>query len=255
VTSAQNRISTYRRRSNSGLTLLELLITVAIISVLMMGVSRAYVAGIDYDTRMRDGRAEAARIQAFEDRMTELIKHAHLSEDANQTASYFIGSVGNGQDAQGTVTGGEADTLIFTVAGLRVRGSLLDATEEFEELNQKYGPQGGIAELAISTIPVGSAADRSGVFLREQRPADGDPTQGGYESLMQPGVESMKFEFFDGTQWQTSWDTREMTTKRLPAAVRVTYRLETEANDRTLTVRVPASDVTVQNPVTTETSQ
>ncbi|AIE87569.1 PulJ/GspJ family protein [Fimbriimonas ginsengisoli] len=237
-----------------GLTLVELLITVFIVSILMVGVSRAYVSTIDYDSKMRVGREESQKAIAFEERVTDLIRHANLSSDANQTASFFIGSVGNGQDMQTVAGSGNADTLIFTAAGLRVDAGLLDSTDDFETQNQKVGPQGGIGEISLSTIAIGDASGKSGVFLRQQRPADGDPTQGGYESLVQPNVDTLKFEFFDGTDWLTTWDTRTMTTKRLPAAVRVTYRLSDENKDRILVVQVPASDVTTLNPVQQETA-
>lgn len=218
----------------------------------MIGVSTAYGVGLDAQERLLRDRSSILKVRAFEDRLSDLIRHAHLTVDTAQTDSYFIGSVGNGTDAQSVQGSGNADTLTFTVSGMRIPGSTMDDQDDFETQNQDHGPQGGIGEIGISPTALGDSSGQSGLFYREQRPADGDPTQGGYESLMEPDVETIQFEFFDGLDWQTTWDTRTMTTARLPSAIRVTYHLTGESDDRVLVVQVPASDVTPANPVTTE---
>lgn len=219
-------------------------------AVIMVAISQAYGVGLGAQDRLLQDRSNVLKIRTFEDQLTDLLRHARLSADANQTASFFVGSVGNGTDAQSTSGSGQADTIIFTVAGTRIPGPTMNSEDDFEQQNQTYGPQGGIAEIAISPQAIGEAADKSGLFIREQRPADGDPSQGGYESVMEPDVDTIQFQFFDGLDWQDTWDTRTMTTARLPASVRVTYRLNGEDTDRIFTVRLPASDVTPLNPVT-----
>lgn len=62
------------------------------------------------------------------------------------------------------------------------------------------------------------------------------------------------FEFWDGTQWITSWDT-DSDGRRLPAAVRVTYRVSSDTDEHSFVVRIPTSDVTADNPMTTSSSQ
>ena len=94
------------------------------------------------------------------------------------------------------------------------------------------------------------SAQVSGVIIREQHPADGDNTQGGTESVLDPDVTSLTYEFFDGSDWQPTWSTSNGT-KRLPAAVRVTYQVKDEDSQRVLVIRLPNSDVTTDNPVTT----
>jgi len=240
------------RKATRGITLIELLMTLFITVVIMGALSSAYGIGIDAQKRALADRSDILKIRSFEDRLTDLIHHARLSPDTASTDSFFIGSVGNGTDAQSVSGSGMSDTVIFTIAGTRIPGATMDSTDDFETQNQNNGPKGGIGEVDISMQAIGQAADQSGLFYREQRPADGDPTQGGYESVFNADVTSIQFEFFDGTEWQQNWDTRTMTTPRLPAAIRVTYRLTGEDNDRILVVQVPASEVTPTNPVTTE---
>lgn len=240
------------RKATRGITLIELLMTLFITVVIMGALSSAYGIGMDAQKRALADRSEVLKVRSFEDRLTELIQHARLSADTAATDSFFIGSVGNGTEAQSVSGSGMSDTITFTIAGTRIPGPTMDSTDDFETQNQNYGPKGGIGEIDISMQAIGQASDQSGLFYREQRPADGDPTQGGYESVFNPDVSTIQFEFFDGTDWQQNWDTRTMTTPRLPAAIRITYRLSGEDNDRTLIVQVPASDVTPINPVTTE---
>jgi type II secretory pathway pseudopilin PulG len=222
-----------------------LLVAVTIIGILTAGLASAYVASIDQDARIRAGRDLVAAQRAFEERVADLIRHAYLSADAADTTTYFVAV-----DA-----GAGAETLTFTTLGQRVPRVVVDSTDDFETLNQRFGPQGGVAEESISITPVGNAPTPTGLFLREQRPSDGDPDQGGYESRLADDVTQVRFEFWDGQAWIPNWDTREQTERRLPAAVRMTYRREGDTTDRVLVVRVPGSDVTANNPITEGTTQ
>lgn len=231
---------------NRAFTLIELLMAMAIFGVLFVAMGRVYVATIDQDSRVQAGRETVEAQRNFEARVSNLFRHAYLSTDTTNTASYFVG----------TETGNGVGTLAFTTLGDRPNSQFLTATEtDFETLNQEYGPQGGVNEVSLSLTAVGTAPVDGAMYLREQRPADGDPEQGGYESVMLKDVSDLNFEFWDGTAWVTAWDTREQTTARLPAAVRLTYRLSSETEDRVMVMRLPASDVTADNPLEEETTE
>jgi prepilin-type N-terminal cleavage/methylation domain-containing protein len=232
-----------------GLTLIELLVAISIVVILAMAITRAYAAGLDHIQHAQATReVDEARLQ-FEDKLTKLLRSAVLSSNATDTSSFFIGE-SSGLGGGGTL-GANADTLVFTAIGARPAGAYLASQDDFETNNQRFGPQGGMAEIQLSTTAVGDAGDKEGLFLREQRPADGDPTQGGMESLMTDQVRSISFEFYDGADWQPLWDTQTQQTPRLPAAIRVSYTLEgdDENQPRVLIVRLPTSDVTADNPV------
>jgi hypothetical protein len=128
----------------------------------------------------------------------------------------------------------------------------LASNDDFETNNQNFGPQGGIQEVSIETTAVGSIGQgMTGCFLRTQIPADDDPTQGGNEVLLTSELTELGFEMYDGTTWQTSWDTRSQTgAGELPAAVKVTYRFTGDTVDNIFIVQLPESTATSTNPVT-----
>ncbi len=223
------------------MTLIEVLLAVAMSGFIAMALSRAVEGMVRYEQQApQSSKREQARID-FETRMREMISAAYLSADETSTTTYFIATSSQGSSQY-------PDTLQFTVLSPGVSGAYLGDSADLPDLNKRYGPQGGMEEVAISTTPVGDAGDRQGLFLREQRPPDGDPTQGGTESVLDPDVTSAYFEFYTGESWSTTWNT-QTADRRLPAAVRVTYRLSDEDEDRVLIVRLLHSDVTADNPV------
>jgi len=240
-------------RMRRAFTVVELMVVAAIFVVVMAAVTQAYITGVDLEKKMRTNRDKTSVARDFADRMTDFIRHAYLWGDSADTASFFIGSQGiptsTANSAGNDLTQAGADTLTFTIAGTRIPTAVTESEDDFEQNNQRFGPQGGVEEVGISMTAVGDPGTRTGLFLREQRPADGDPSQGGNETLFADNVTSIQFEFFDGEDWQPDWDTRTQGTKRLPSAVRVTYRFEGDETDRILVIRVPASDATPDNPV------
>lgn len=235
-----------------GLTLLELLVAATMTVFITLAVTAAYVQGIRYTKQSSDARAlEGARIR-FEDRIGSLLTLAELTSDTTDRFSYFIGQIGNGQsNSPAGNKNNTSDTLTFTVIGSRLPGAVLASTDDFETINKNFGPQGGVAEVSIEFTAVGTVPDNtSGIFLRLQRPADGDPTQGGTETVLDANVTELGFEFFDGTNWDPTWNT-QTGTRRLPSAVRMTYRIEGDDTDRVVTYSLPMSDVTPDNPIPT----
>jgi prepilin-type N-terminal cleavage/methylation domain-containing protein len=223
-----------------GFTLVELLIVVIVVGLVSAAVGRAYVAGIDYNARANQARQTADEHGAVRRQLAALLRHAYLSPNPDEAASFFISTTGEA---------GMASDLVFSASGRPLPPQALDADGTFEELNERFGTLGGVEEIALSLQPFANVGDASGVFLRRQQPADGDPGQGGFEELLLPNVVELGFEFFDGAAWQASWDTQGMEPARLPAAVRVHYRLERDAEAQTFVVRLINSDATADDPV------
>ena len=249
-----------RRR---GITLVELLLALTISALVMMAAGSAYTFGARTTKRLGDGRDVFARRAAFERSLGDLFDHVYLDADTTNLNTYFVsGDALSGTSAAGGLggsasgAGSSEGSLVFTVLGRRLPSTLLSSDEDFETNNEKFGAVAGVTEIQLGTTPVGSPSGEqaTGLFLREQTPSDADATQGGEESLLSPDVETIRFEFFDGTDWVTTWDTVTMVTKRLPAAVRVTYKFVDEDDERTLVFTLRASDVTPAKPIEQETA-
>jgi type II secretory pathway pseudopilin PulG len=233
-------------RLRRGLTLIEMMVALGMAVLILIALSGSLTVAFNWQRRQPEVRERHERITRFQDRMRSLLQTAYVAPDAEDPVAYFIGDVSSG-------AGEYADQIAFSAVGNPPAGAYLnDADDDFEGLNTKFGAQGGRTEYSISTVPVGSSPYESGLYVREQRPADGDPTQGGYESMLNQEVESIQFEFFDGTDWIGTWDTRN-DGRRIPAAIRMTYHLAGETADRVFVVRLPHSDVTPDNPITQDT--
>jgi len=230
----------------SGVTLLELIIAVAITGILTAAVTRAFVAGLTYETGLAEARERQEERHQVDDRLTDLFQHAYLAPDDTNTDTFFIGGTADEADLSGNV----ADTVQFTIQGSRPSMSLLESQDDFETQNAARGPQGGVTEVSLSMTPVGEAGTATGLYLRTQRPSDSEPSIGGTESVFESSITSIEFEFWDGTAWQPSWSTQVGAEKRLPAAVRITYTREGESEGQVhvLVVRLPLSDVTANDP-------
>lgn len=223
----------------SGVTLFELMVASVIVGILATALARSYAFAANYPAWSAQSRQRETSLTRLEGRLSELIRSAVLTSNANDPESYFL---------VGTEATGEESRVTFTTQGERPQGAVLASTAEFEEAHAQFGPRGAPAEISIGLTAVGESAGGTGLFLREQSPADGDPSQGGTESVLTSSVAEVSFELFDGTLWRDTWDTR-LGVRRLPSAVRVTYRLDDEERPRILLIRLPHSDATPTNPV------
>lgn len=230
-------------KRRAGLALIELLMAMLILAIIIPALTMAVSSAVRFESRMDAVYQRTSETIAFEDRLKSLLEKAYIKGTPGDTSTYFIFS-STANTGEGT-----ADTLTFTSIGNTPAKPMMSSGDGFEDLNAQFGPQGGIREISLSMVPVGDAGDNEGLFIREQVPADGDPTQGGVEQVLNAKVASIRFEAWDGTQWVGSWDTTSMATPRLPSAVSVYYRFIGEEQERLFVVRLPLSDVTAANPV------
>jgi prepilin-type N-terminal cleavage/methylation domain-containing protein len=223
-----------------GFTLMELLVAAVVVAIISLALVGAFGYGVSYQGRAESSRQAELEKTHFEDRLRTLLQNATTSTDAGDTSLFFLA----GLDATGA-----DERITFTTIVPRINGAQLVSQDDFETQNIDFGPQGGPQEISIGLTPVGQTNTTSGLFLRQQRPADGDWTQGGMESVIQPNVTSIRWDLFDGLNWQTTWDTAQ-TNRRIPSAARVTYRLDGDETEHVFVVRLYKSDVTPENPVT-----
>lgn len=234
-----------RKRKDSGISLIELLMAMVMTAIFASALSMAFSSEITTQRLEETRRAEQDHTDALENRITAIIRGAKLTPTATDTTSFFQGISDSGSDQAGS------GRITLTTAAPGVPVASINSTDDFETQQTSQGPVGSITEVSLGTTPIGDAAGQSGLFERIQHPSDGDPTQGGYETLLDPDVKSIGFQFWDGLEWVTTWDTTT-NTRRLPEAVQVTYTLNNDQQEtqHAFVVDIPASDVTAQNPYT-----
>lgn len=219
-----------------GFTVIELLVVSAMLVLLTVALAGSLTMSLRYADRLETARIAETEGFSFEERVRVLLQTAYLSPTPDDPTTFFVGG-----SALENV--GDSSSIVFTGVGARLPANYLDTDLTFEELNEIYGPQGGVRETQIGTTAIG-ATTLEGAFLREQTPPDGDPTQGGTEKLLDSTIASLRFEFFDGTNWTTEWDTRTITGRFLPFYIRVAYtRTGDDDTERTFLVRLPYSEV------------
>ena len=241
-----------RRR---GVTLVELLIVLVITAILALALGYAFTAELTMQRVEEARRADQDRSDATERRIGRLLQGAKLTAPvaagpaaaggppvATDQITYFEGVAESSANDLG------CDRLTFTTTAPALPLAALDGTDDFETQQGARGPVGGLAEVSLSVTPVGDAGGRAGLFERIQRPADADPTQGGFESVLDPRIARIGFQFWDGAEWVTEWDATNP--PRLPQAVRVSYTLrgQPDSEVRVFDVPIPASDVDAQTP-------
>ena len=238
-----------QRHFKSGFTLLELLIVLSMTVVISGAIFFAYSAAVSAQRLHEQSLTTHDQTATMERQITELIEDAQLSGSVSDTSSYFIAS----NDAGGGTVG--VDRITFSTTAGAVPVQSIYSTDDFETQQTEYGPVGGMAEVSLGTNPVGSAGNHVGLFLRTQRPGDADATQGGEETDIDSDVTTMGFEFWDGTEWVSAWDTTTGT-RRLPQAVQVTYTLKGDTSNTPHMFVVPifSSDVTALKPYTSATT-
>jgi len=241
-------------RCRSGITVLEVFVAMVMTAILATSITLSFAEELRVQRAVEARRADENRTNATEKEISRMLRGARLSDSLTDTTSYFQGLTDSGANAPIGV-----NRITFTTTAPGVPLASLLSTADFSTQQTKNGPVGGVAEVSFGTGPIGNAGGQSGLFERIQRPSDSDPTQGGTESLLDPNIASIGFQFWDGLEWIGTWDTTTnitTTTHRLPAAVQVTYTLQNDEynTQHVFVVAVPSSNVTPQNPYTTATS-
>ncbi len=219
-----------------GVTLLELLVAAILAVSVVAGLAMAFQVAVHHEIGFDRPRQQYEAVTDFQTKLRSLLSRAYISSNVNDLVTVFKSM----QDSQ---IAGSADRLTWTAIGLKPSGAALDLDEtDFDQRNKDVGPIGGITEVSVSTTPIGTGAGNlQGLFIRTQTPADEDHDYGGYEQLLTDQVQSIMFEFLDGGNWVTTWDSD--TDRRLPTAVRVTYTLTSDTStSRSFIVRLVNSN-------------
>jgi type II secretion system protein J len=192
-----------------GFTLLEILVSTAIVAVIMAGIYTAFTSNLDVIEKARDGgeKQQIARIAL--DRMTKDLASAFISTDER------LGDARTGMILENReMDGRPADVLNFTsLAHLPLGGGGIPA--DLCEIGY-YLEEDPDDEVFV-------------LFRRDSVAVDGDITEGGRAQVLAVRVTGLDFLFVDAAGYEhEEWDSiggDEAQRNRLPSFIRVTLRV------------------------------
>lgn len=204
------------RRTPCGFTLIELMVALVILGTLAGGLTLSFRTALDAQERIgRDGD-EAQEIRVVVDAFRADIEQAALT--AGSDRSWFIGTdEGDNENPM--------DTLRLTTRSHRVPMRDVDPSAEWES-------QARHADWSAVTYTIVPAdeEEEGGLYRREVVPPGEDPMEEtGQAELLSAAVAGLNFRYFDGVEWQETWDTTDANSGALPRAVEVTIILRPPA--------------------------
>jgi general secretion pathway protein J len=204
-----------RARSQRGMTLLEVLVSLGVLAMISLLIYGAF------DSLSRGRKGEAIRVDRARqgrdamDRITHEMQGAFLSMHNPQNLSLVTR-----QTAFIATNSSTFDRIDFaTFAHRRVE-------REAKESDQ--------AEVGYFVVRDPDHEDKMDLVRREQAPPDYEPKKGGVVNVLAEDVELFDIRFLDplSSQWVESWDTTQLTGQlnRLPLEVKVTLVLKPVKN-------------------------
>lgn len=184
------------RNCNRGFTLIEILISVALISLIMLMIWQTTSQTLSAKRRMekRDAVFHSARVSM--DKMVQDFSQAFLLK-----GEAHLGKK-QGSPILKTVFRGEADQASFpSLSHLR----LFSGSRESESAEVAYKLENDV------------------LLRRESKGIDDNPEEGGVWVPLAKGIKKIGFEYYDGTKfdWKNSWNSESIEKEQLPRAVRV----------------------------------
>lgn len=259
------------RSPRRGFTLIEVLLALALVMVL---VGAIYAATSIYQTMTTAGRDEVERSQIVR------AVHRKFSSDIHSTVFYLPPEEEeSNEDEEGAVEGEEEQIQIEvqdpTESFLKSAKGIV-GDETFLTLHVSRPPRDGnyaTQKTDLGTITYRLASDegdglsqaivqksgQSGLarvfgdrITLDPLAENGDDTAiAAYATVLAPEVKSLRFAYWDGTTWQTSWNSEELGV--LPRAISITIGLQQRdaagdisdtLKEYTFVVTVPISDPT-----------
>lgn len=200
--------------SQSGLTLLQLMVAVIISSLVAIGIHGTFRAGMN-----------AWRTT---DKMTELYQEARvvLERMSSEIRSAFLCNDGDIKFIGMDRTDGDKSSDIL---------NFVSTVNSYDE-TESYGDLCEIGYFLYDDPDTGVR----GLWRRVQAPPDDDPVYGGTMDELAPWVTQLNFRYFNGNEWLDSWDSSAQ--RSLPLMVEVSILFETpdgNALGATNTIYIP----------------
>ena len=227
-------------RRSGGFTLLELLLAVAAFALVLAAINGVFygalklrnkaVAGFDESLPLQQTltilKRDLANIVVPGGTLSGTLQtsaNSGMNSSASSSSSSSTSSSSSGINTSTLVNNGmvlgQSSPTIYTATGS------LDETSPFAEV-QKVSYQ-----LVSSTNLSSTGRDLVRSVTRNLLPTLQD--QAVKQSLL-TGVQSITFQFHDGTQWRDAWDSTTADSARLPRAIKVQLQMAAEPSARTL---------------------
>lgn len=189
-------------RGSSGFTLLEVLISVALVSMIMAMIWQTTSQSISAKKRIETRQEFYHTARVALDKLNQDLSQAFLVAGPMHTGTR------QGSPLLQTVFDGDSDSLTFASLS-HVR--LFQGSRESESAEIGY---------KIESDPEG---DDSVLMRRESREVDNRPEDGGAWMAIANRLKSFKAEYYDGEKqdWKSSWNSESSEKGKLPRAVKV----------------------------------
>ena len=205
------RHPTTRRAGQRGMTLLEIMVSIAILAMVSLLIYGAF------DSMSRGRKGEAQRSE-----------RARQGRDAVQRMARDISSAFISMHNPQNVALATRTTAFIATSGAPF--DRIDFAAFAHKRVDKEAKESDQCEVGFFVVRDPENADKMDLVRREQTPLDVDPKRGGVVNVLAEDVELFDLRFLDPMtgQWKETWDTTQALgeANRLPLEVKVTLTLK-----------------------------
>lgn len=193
--SKQPAICDLRPATCEGFTLVEILIAVAIVSLILTIIYGSYASSIDSMNYTQEKMAAFSMIRLTLSRMSDELTSSFISDDEHLE---FMGEEGR----------------VDFVSSCHER--IFKNSKEYDLVEIGY-----FTELEEAEV---SDSENLSLWRREDRTPDDEVLEGGERERLLKGLESIEFRYYSGDNWHSEWDSKAE--KGLPRAVKITLKFQ-----------------------------
>jgi prepilin-type N-terminal cleavage/methylation domain-containing protein len=221
-------------RPDGGFTLLEILIATVVGAFILLVINGTYFGAL----RLHNHTQAQIDQDLIRERALALVRRDldGLMVPAAATATAPVGTFsGQFQDTP-------ANSPIQEFADTRVSADLYTTSGEVNGWN----PYSEVQAVAYFLAPATDGSNTKNLVRAVTRNLLPVQTPATDEQILLTGVATAEFDYYDGTEWDTTWDSTQTST--LPAAIRFSVTLATAGSDQ------PAAPITLVVPVLVSTT-
>lgn len=216
MSSARPKFAPLRRRGprRDGFTLLELVLAMGMVAIISVSLFAMMKNAFDHQKTAAEAVEPSRTVAIAMDFIRPDFENALPPHDLNNFKSQYQYLAGDFEGQTGGASGNDADVMFYTISSMKQHPS---ANGEIMYV-----------ELTTDTVDgkkclVRKASRNLTVEQMQQQPPQ--PLQTDEEVLIR-GIDSFTVQYYDGSNWNDTWDSTQMTPNELPAAVQVTITLD-----------------------------